>query len=306
MQLPCHSVLKPREIAENGHFVGNGSLNLASQASKLPYIRPAQVTECVNQLTRRVTSYRVIMPIYVTYFVQLLLIIHALKTGRDRYWIFILLFLPMVGGIAYLVVEIIPEFLGGVRGQRAKRGMQQLVDPGGDIRDCQRAWEQSPNAENGRRYAQALINAGRANDALEILKQARSGFFENDPTLLLLQGQAHFLNKEYEATLEALDRLKAENPEFRSPEGHLLYARALEDSGRRQEAIEAYSEVAGYFPGAEARYRLAAALKADGDTESAKAEWESMLNDARLAPAHFRKSQSDWLKASQQALRDLS
>jgi len=61
------------------------------------------------------------MPIYLTYFIQILLIIHVLKTGRDRYWIWLLLFLPLIGGIAYLVVEIIPEFSSGITGQRTRR-----------------------------------------------------------------------------------------------------------------------------------------------------------------------------------------
>ena len=56
------------------------------------------------------------MPVYLTYFIQLLLIIHVLKTGRDRYWIWLLLFLPLIGGVAYLVVEIIPEYSSGITG----------------------------------------------------------------------------------------------------------------------------------------------------------------------------------------------
>lgn len=243
------------------------------------------------------------MPIYVTYAVQLLLIIHVLKTGRDRYWVFILLFLPLIGGLAYLVLEIIPELTGGVGGQRAKRGVQQLIDPGGDVRACAQAWEQSPNAENGRRYAQALINADRVDDALEILEQSRSGFFADDPTLLLLEAQARFLKKEWDPAIALLERLEEENRDFHSAEAHLLHARALEATGRTSEAIDEYREVASYYPGAEARYRLAQALKAAGDAEGAKAELDSLMKDAQLAPAHYRRSQRPWLKAAKESLK---
>jgi hypothetical protein len=235
-----------------------------------------------------------------------LLIVHVLKTGRDRMWIWILLFLPLIGGAAYLVMEILPGFMGGVTGQKAKRGVLQLVDPGGDVRDCARAWEQSANAENGRRYAQALINGNQARDALEILQQSRRGFFENDPTLLLLEAQASFLIEDWQATLDAIERLKRENPEFPSAEGHLLYARALEAAGRSEEALSEYRQVATYFPGTEARYRLAMALQAGNNTQQAKDEFESILNDAHLAPAHFRKSQKTWIKASKEALKSMT
>ena len=46
--------------------------------------------------------------------IQLALIIHVLKTGRSRYWILMLLFMPAIGGLAYLVIEIIPEFSGSM------------------------------------------------------------------------------------------------------------------------------------------------------------------------------------------------
>lgn len=243
------------------------------------------------------------MPIYVTYAIQLLLIIHVLTTGRNRYWILILFFLPIVGGIAYLLVEVLPELAGGVRGQRALRGMQQLVDPGGDARACARKWEQSPNAENGRRYAQALINADRADEALEILAQSRRGFFEDEPTLLLLEAQARFLRQEWDDSLRLLERLLETSPEFRSAEAHLLHARALEASGRLDEAVAEYREVVGYFPGVEARYRLALALRSQGETGEARQQLESIVNDARLGPAHFRKSQKAWIKAAGEALR---
>ena len=37
------------------------------------------------------------MAYYLTYFIQILLVVHVLKTGRNRYWIWILLF-PCTSG----------------------------------------------------------------------------------------------------------------------------------------------------------------------------------------------------------------
>ena len=36
-------------------------------------------------------------------------IIHAIKTGRINYWLLILIFLPGLGAIAYLLIEVLPE-----------------------------------------------------------------------------------------------------------------------------------------------------------------------------------------------------
>lgn len=245
------------------------------------------------------------MSVYLTYLVQLLLIIHVLKTGRNRYWILILIMLPMIGGVAYLVIEILPEFTGGVTGQRALRTVRQTVNPGADLRRHADAWDQSPNADNARRYAEALLDAGKHDEAEQVLDTALSGFFSTEPSLLLLKARSRFESGAPEESVALLERLQEENPEFRSPEGHLLYARALEACERAPEALEAYRAVADYFPGVEARYRLVAALAAQGEAEQARSEAEQLLKDARLAPAHFRKSQKPWLDRTREQLQQL-
>ena len=243
------------------------------------------------------------MPIYLTYFIQILLVIHVLKTGRDRYWIWLLLFLPLIGGVAYLVVEIIPEFTSGITGQRTRRGVRNLIDPGADVRARAAAWEQSSNADNGRHYAQALLAADRAVEAEKILDQVLDGFFKTDPALMLLKAQAQFDQEQWGLSLATLEDMQKHNPDLRSPEGHLLYARTLEQTGRSDEAIKEYHAVAGYFPGAQARFLLGLALKNSGQEEEAAEEFRSMIRDAELAPAHFRKSEKNWLD---QAGRELS
>jgi len=52
----------------------------------------------------------------------------------------------------------------------------------------------------------------------------------------------------------------------------------------------------------EARYRLALCLKATGNSQASNDEFESIINDAKLAPPHFRKSQKTWLEAVKREL----
>lgn len=246
------------------------------------------------------------MPIYLTYIIQILLVIHVLKTGRSRYWIWLLIFLPLIGGVAYLVVEIIPEFFSGITGQRTRRNVRKLIDPGADVRTHAAAWEQSSNADNGRRYAQALLAAGQAAEAEEILNQVLGGFFKTDPALMLLKAQSQFDQEQWGPSLATLEDLQQHNPDLRSPEGHLLYARSLEQTGRSDEAIKEYHAVVGYYPGAQARFLLGLALKNSGQAKEAAEEFRNMIRDAQLAPAHFRKSEKNWLDQAGRELSDLN
>jgi hypothetical protein len=227
--------------------------------------------------------------------IQLILIIHVLKTGRSRYWIMILLFMPMIGGIAYLIIELLPEFSGSISGQRAVRSVKQTLNPGAGLRQHEAAWDQSPNADNGRRYAEALLDSGYSDEAEAIINQALKGLFTTEPTLLLLKARLQFEKEQTAEAIKTLELLQEHNPDFRSAEGHLLYARALETEGQIEDAVREYSAVSGYFPGVEARYRLALCLEVAGKSSASRTELESILNDAKLAPPHFRKSQKTWL-----------
>jgi len=229
--------------------------------------------------------------------VQLALIVHVVKTGRSFYWIMILLFMPLIGGLAYFVIELLPQFSGSITGQKAVRSVKQTLNPGADLRQSEAAWNQSPNVDNSRRYAEALMDSGKTVEAEETINQALKGLFATEPTLLLLRARLEFESERTTEAVKTLETLQEHNPDFRSAEGHLLYARALEAEGRIDEAVKEYSAVSGYFPGVEARYRLALCLGVAGKDSAARTEFESILNDAKLAPPHFRKSQKTWLDA---------
>lgn len=234
--------------------------------------------------------------------IQLALIIHVLKTDRSRYWLLFLIFMPMIGGIAYLVIELLPEFSRSISGQRAVRNVKKTLNPGADLRLHEAAWEQSPNVDNGRRYAEALLDAEKPAEAEDIVNLALKGLFSTEPTLLLVKARIQFDHDRPDEAVESLETLQQHNPDFRNAAGHLLYAQALEATGKTEKAIREYSAVSGYFPGVEARYRLALCLKTAGNDQASTAELESILNDAKLAPPHFRKTQKPWLDAVKREL----
>ena len=74
---------------------------------------------------------------------------------------------------------------------------------------------------------------------------------------MLGKARAEFGLGRYDEVLATLDALKARWPDYQSRDGHLLYGRALEESGRVHEAIAEYDALARYDTSAEARVRHA-------------------------------------------------
>ena len=93
--------------------------------------------------------------------VQVILIIHVLKTGRDSRWLFLLILLPGIGSLVYLAMEILPSITGGLAARRAARRVGNMVDPGRDLRQRALEYDRSRNVETATRLAGELIRDGK-------------------------------------------------------------------------------------------------------------------------------------------------
>ena len=196
--------------------------------------------------------------------VQAGLIVHVIKTGRNSLWIWAIALLPPAGPIAYVVVEILPDLLGGRAARRAKAGVQRMIDPDRDLRRASAEVEISGNVDARRRLAEELLERGQFARAIEVYQGGLQGIFEHDPTLLLGLARAQFASQDFAAARASLERLMQHNSEFKSADAGLLYARTLEAQDALDEAEREYAAVAPGFPGAEARLRYALLLKRRG------------------------------------------
>ena len=89
--------------------------------------------------------------------------------------------------------------------------------------------------------------------------------------------------------------LTQHNPDFKSADAQLLYARTLEAQDALEEAERAYAAMAPGYPGAEARLRYGLLLKRRGKLPEAQRVLKDLLDGAKLGPAHYRKAQAEWL-----------
>ena len=237
--------------------------------------------------------------------VQVVLIVHCIRTGRNTVWIWVLALLSLPGAIAYLAVEIIPDLFRSRSARGALRGVRRALDPEQQLRACEAAAQRTGDVASRQRFAEELLRQGQSAQAVEVYRQALTGLYENDPNLLLGLAQAQFAAGHPAAARAALDTLIARNPDFKSPQGHLLYARALEGEGNLSKALDEYAVVAGYFAGAEAPLRHAQLQAKLGQHAAARQTLSALLEHARLAPRHYRQAQEQWLTAARRELAAL-
>ena len=232
-------------------------------------------------------------------FVQVMLIIHCVKTGRNQIWIWVLALLSIPGAIAYIAVELLPDLLGNRRTKRAVRDVKGVLDPERELRKAERVALVSGDVASRQRYAEELSKQGRHAEAADVYRTLLTGLYETDPSLMLGLARAQFDSADAAGAKETLEALIAANPDFKSADGHLLFARAVEATGDADKALEEYRVLADYFPGGEAAVRYARLLSQQGRSDDARRVLRELVDRMSLAPPHVRKAQQAWLSEAE-------
>jgi hypothetical protein len=239
---------------------------------------------------------------------SLALVIHCIKTGGNTIWVYVLIatmfFLPFVGPAIYVCAEILPGLFRSRTSRRAMRGIRSTLDPEGNLRRFENEMQVTGNVASRQKYADELVRLGRAKEAVPIYQTCLTGVFAEDPKLLLGFARAQFEAGDASGARRTLDDLIQKNPDFKSADGHLLYARALEQEGNLEKALSEYATLAGYFPGAEAGVRYAKLLIRSDQRPLAQQTLKALLDRAKFAPAHYRKAQREWLDEAHRELQN--
>lgn len=233
---------------------------------------------------------------------QILCAVHVARTGRQLYWIYIIVFVPLVGIIAYFIVEMLPELTGSRTARRAVSGVGKALDPGRAVREAERRLAMTPTAENKAALAEAYLDAGRGKEAIALFRDTLVGVHASDPTMIFGLARAYFACGAHADVVQTLDALREANPDYQSPEAHLLYARSLEEQGKSEAALHEYATLVRYYPGQEARCRYAMLLAKSGDGQEAERNFREICQAIELGPRHQRRAQREWYDIARRAL----
>jgi hypothetical protein len=230
-------------------------------------------------------------------------VVHAVKRGNVFPWIYIIIFLPAIGSLIYIGMEIIPELMRSRSARNLASGAKAVADPNRSFREAQRNAELSGSVDARRRLADEHIKRGEYGEAVALYKSMLVGQFAEDTTLLHGYARAQFASGDAAGAQATLDELQRVDPKFSSADAHLLYARALEKQGKNGEAIEEYKRLVRYFSGEEARARYAALLEKTGAHESAREVYDEIVRSLENAAPRYRAAQREWGEFARRAVR---
>ncbi len=240
--------------------------------------------------------------ILILLLVDVPLVYHACKTGRARPWAFIILMVPLVGSLAYVCVELVPEWFSSPGARQARQRIANRLDPDKRYRELSDRLADSDTIANREALAAECLEVARFDEAERHYNHILTLPMGDEPKYAIGKAQAQFAARRPADALATLDDLQKRWPDFQSAEGHLLYARALAEAGRVDEALEEYHAVSAYFPGAEARVRYGLLLRMVGRTAEARIVFNELLLQMRRAPKYLRDAQAEWLAIAEKQI----
>jgi hypothetical protein len=228
--------------------------------------------------------------------------VHAVRTGREMYWLIILFSFPLLGSAAYFFAVYLPQSRLEHGVNKVARGAMQVLDPERELREAEGAFELSPSAQNQWRLAAALLERGHGSEANRHFDALLRGPLGHDPELKFAAARAKVQCGEAAQAIEVLRQVREARPEFRPEQAGLLYARALAATGRTEQARQEFAAAVERFGSVEARAAYAVFAASSGDLSTARALRDQIERDSRHWNRHARQVNQPLIREVDDAL----
>jgi hypothetical protein len=231
--------------------------------------------------------------------------VHALRSGRQMYWLIILFSFPLLGSVVYFFAEYLPSsrLERGIRNVTASAA--RVLDPTRELREARQAFDLTPTAQNKIRLAEALLSAGDTAEAVAQFDQCLVGPFAKDSHIRLGAAKARLQNKQAAKALELLQAIRETDASFRPEEVSVLMAQTHGELGQKAEARAEFEHAVSRHGTVESRVAYAIWAVSIGDIDRAKQLREELAQAWKHWPKHARQINRPLLNQVDAALQSI-
>jgi hypothetical protein len=243
------------------------------------------------------------IPVYLYYIsiaLQVICVVHCVRNkGTQQNWIWLIVFVPLVGCIAYIFMEMLPKR----NNSDWKANLSSLfISPAARIRRLEDNLSFANTFNNRILLANAYMIAGRTEEAIELYSTSLTGYFAENEYATSRLISAYFATGRY-AELIQLARRIYNSPQFPRSQAHVQYARALELTGDKPAAENEFKKMNGRFADFEARYQYALFLQRTDRSDSSRQILQDIVREATHLSARERRDYYIWIQKSKEELK---
>lgn len=160
---------------------------------------------------------------------QAFCIFHVYKTRNDYYWYFVIFFVPLIGGIVYVVTQVLNK--NNINNTLDE--ITAVINPTKKIKDLEKNLSFSDTFQNKINLADALAENKEYEKAILYYEQALTGKYENHPHTLNKALKCYFQVENYNKVVDYASKLDLEKS---FSDSLCVYAISLEKCGFIDEA----------------------------------------------------------------------
>jgi hypothetical protein len=222
------------------------------------------------------------------FIVQILAIVHVVRRGRERFWIFIIIIGGLIGALAYFVIEAAPDWNDLQRSFKGPAQRKRIAELRAIVLD-------NPSAGNYEELGELLVQQKKWSEARTAFDRALAARSDL-PDTFYLRGVAAFEMGDDSAAIADFQHVVRINPKHDYARAQCLLARALARSGRTDEANAAFDRLVESSTSAESLVTAAQFYAANGRRERARELTEAVLARRATMPAYQKRRDRVWLR----------
>nr|WP_294789881.1 hypothetical protein [uncultured Mucilaginibacter sp.] len=238
---------------------------------------------------------------YIPLILQGLCLIHSFRNGTQQKWLWIIVFLPVIGSLIYIYQEIISN-----RSVRIKApDISAVFDPGVKLKRLENEVKFTDTFANRIKLADAYLDAGHVDKAVEIYNASLTGAFAENEHVLAQLIVAYDKQGRYEQIIPIARKLY-KLPQFARSRIHVLYAKALEQTGNVTAAEEEFKSMKGRYSYFENRYEYGLFLIRQDRIEDAGQIFSDIIEEQPHLSSVERNSNKVWFAKAKAELKRIT
>jgi hypothetical protein len=246
------------------------------------------------------------MPYFVIMILlQIACVVHVFRNGRNTAWVFAIAFLPLVGIIAYFLVEILPGLRGDPKVRKLRSDVADKMDPERNVRAAREALAFSDTIANRMALGDALSARGEHQAARTEYRAADAKSLNPDAVVTMRLATAAMELGDAAEARAALARLPETTSQTERDRRDYLAARVEEGAGNARAALTIYEDIVTRMPGDEVRCRMAALYLEIQDRASARRVLEEVALRTRNLPAAVLREEREMYGWAKKTLAEL-
>ena len=233
---------------------------------------------------------------FLPYIFQLLLIIHMIKRNKPFVWLWLIVFLPYIGGLVYFIMEVLPELIHSQSVSNMGSAIDGRFHPNKKIEDLEHLVKRQGTISNIVQLADAYSEAGNYEKAVELYKSCLQGPYEHDGEIQFKIVNSLFRAVNIPFAQEALKIYKEHN-EISNQEQAIIEILVNQDFAKLQDIFDNTSNF-------EVGYNLVKHYLEIEDLDKAEAIVEEMKEIRTEYPMYKSGQNATWFKLSKRILSD--